>query len=299
MGSYGEALDRFLAQLATARELGDRHNESLILANAGEAALRAGQLERARMLGEEALDVAQSTSSKVREREARLQLSITCEACDDYAAALEHYKAHHVLEREMQAAEARRSTQAQALRSAIERAQRETARLRRENRVLERQARQDALTGLANRRAFDDALATRLVDARESGAALAVVAFDLDHFKSINDRYTHAAGDSVLREAANVLRAVCRASDLAARIGGEEFVLLLPGADRKAACAIAERVRAELAFRPFAALAPGVRVTLSAGVAVDNGEGSAEDLLRAADAALYRAKGEGRDRVCA
>ena len=298
LGCYGEALDRFLAQLATARDLGDRHNESLILANAGEAALRAGQLERARMLGEEALDVAQSTSSKVREREARLQLSITCEACDDYAAALEHYKAHHVLEREMQAAEARRSTQAQALRSAIERAQRETARLQRENRVLERQARQDALTGLANRRAFDDALAARLVEARESGASLAVVAFDLDHFKSINDRYTHAAGDSVLREAANVLRAVCRASDLAARIGGEEFVLLLPGADRTAACAIAERVRAELAFRPFAALAPGVRVTLSAGVAVDTGAGSADDLLRTADAALYRAKGEGRDRVC-
>jgi diguanylate cyclase (GGDEF)-like protein len=129
--------------------------------------------------------------------------------------------------------------------------------------------------------------------------ALAVVAFDLDHFKSINDRYTHAAGDSVLREAANVLRAHCRSSDLAARIGGEEFVLLLPGADRKAAYAVAERVRAEVATREFAALARGVRVTLSAGVAVDAGHGCAEELLRAADAALYRAKGEGRDRVCA
>ncbi len=299
LGAYGEALERFLAQLATARALGDRHNESLILANAGEAARQAGQLERARELGEEALAVAQATSSKVREREARLQLSLTCEAAGDCAAALAHYKVHHALERETNAAEARRVAQAQALRGAVEKAQREAARLRRENRVLERQARQDALTGLANRRAFDDALAIRVTEAREAGTALAVVAFDLDHFKSINDRYTHAAGDAVLRDTANVLRAHCRASDLAARIGGEEFVLLLPGADRDAACAIAERVRAELAWRAFAALPPGVRVTLSAGVAVDAGHGCGEELLRAADAALYRAKDEGRDRVCA
>jgi len=299
LGRYNEALERLLAQRSTARALGDRHNESLILSNAGEAARRSGQLERARMLGEEALAIAQTTSSKVREREARLQLSLTCEATGDYAAALAHYKIHHALEREMDAAEARNVIQAQALRCAVEKAQQEAARLQRENRVLECQAHQDALTGLANRRAFDDALARRVAESRETGMALAVVAFDLDHFKSINDRYTHAAGDSVLRDAANVLRAHCRSSDLAARIGGEEFVLLLPGADRDAACAVAERVRAEVASREFAALAPGVRVTLSAGVAVDAGQGCADELLRAADAALYRAKGEGRDRVCA
>ena len=126
---------------------------------------------------------------------------------------------------------------------------------------------------------------------------LAVVAFDLDHFKSINDRHTHAAGDAVLRETANVLRSHCRGSDLAARIGGEEFVLLLPGADRDAACAVAGRVRAELAFRTFAALPPGVRVTLSAGVAVPS-HGGADALLSAA-MPLSTAQRQGRDRVCA
>jgi diguanylate cyclase (GGDEF)-like protein len=296
LGCHDDALERFLAQLPTARALGDRHNESLILNNAGEAARRSGQLARARVLGEEGLAIAQATSSKDRERDARLQLSLTCEAAGDYAAALAHYKVHHALEREMHAAETRRVTQAQALRGAVEQVQRESSRLRRENRVPERQ---DALTGLANRRAFDDALAARLGEARKAGTPLAVVAFDLDHFKSINDRHTHAAGDSVLREVASALRRHCRTSDLAARIGGEEFVLLLPGADRAAACAIAERVRAEVAFRPFSALAAGIRVTLSAGVAVDTGHGRADELLCAADAALCRAKSEGRDRVCA
>src|SRR5688572_15061968 len=298
LGCYDEALERFLALIDPARALGDRHNESLILSNAGEAARLAGRLDQARALGEQALAVAQATGSKVREREARIDLSLTCEALEDFASALAHYKVHHALEREMRAAEGRRVTQAQALRSAVENAQREAARLRQENRLLERQARQDALTGLANRRAFDDALVARVAEARSNDVSLAIVAFDLDHFKSINDRYTHAAGDAVLREAASVLRTYCRSSDLAARIGGEEFVLLLPGADLAAACAIAERVRAEIAFRAFTPLPPGVRITLSAGVAVDTMQGDAEELLRAADAALYRAKGEGRDRVC-
>ena len=156
-----------------------------------------------------------------------------------------------------------------ALRSAVEHAQREAARLRRENRVLERQARQDALTGLANRRAFDDALAARVAEAREAGTPLAVVAFDLDHFKSINDRYTHAAGDAVLREAANVLRAYCRRRTSRRASAARSSCCCCPARIVPRRCAIAERVRAELAFRPFAALAPGVRVTLSAGVAVD------------------------------
>ena len=305
LGRAAEALERFLAQLDVARAQGDRHHESLILANLGEACRLLGDYTRSRELCEEALAVAQATASKVREQQAHRQLSLTCEASGDLAAALAHYKAHHVLERETQAAEGRRIAQAQALRAEIDRAQQETAKLRREsldlkreNRELERQAHEDPLTGLANRRVFDDALEARLVDARVQGRPLALVLFDLDRFKSINDRFTHAAGDAVLREVAGLLRAHCRASDIAARIGGEEFVLLLREADRDTAFAVAERVRTECAGRDWSAIAPGLAVTISAGVAVDPGTDTGAALLRQADVALYRAKRAGRDRVC-
>jgi diguanylate cyclase (GGDEF)-like protein len=304
-GCFAEALERFLAQIPAARALSDRYNESLLLANAGEACRRLGQHDRARTLCEEALTVAQATSSKVREQQARLQLSLACEATGDVKSALEHYKAHHALERETHAAEARRRAEAQSLRGQIERMEEEAAQLarvrldlERENRVLERQAREDPLTGLANRRAFDDAFPARLADARAAGRPLAVALFDIDRFKTVNDRFTHAIGDAVLREVAALLGAHCRASDVAARIGGEEFVLLLREADRASALAVAGRVRTEVAARDWSAVAEGLTVTISAGVAADPGTGSAADLLRAADDALYRAKRAGRDRVC-
>jgi diguanylate cyclase (GGDEF)-like protein len=303
-GRVRDALAQFLALLPVAREQGDVYNESLLLANAGEAARLGGDLAQSRSLCEQALAIAEAIPSKVREQQARLQLSLTCEAAGDLAGALAHYKAHHALERDMHAGEARRVAEAQALRSEIERAREEAAKLKRaqrdltrENRKLTRQAREDALTGLANRRAFDAALDARLSDARAHGRPLAIVLFDIDRFKSINDRYTHAMGDAVLRDVASLLRAHCRASDLAARIGGEEFVLLLREADRDAALHVAERVRSEIQARDWSKVAPGLAVTISAGVAVDPGEGTAAALLRDADVALYEAKRAGRNRV--
>jgi diguanylate cyclase (GGDEF)-like protein len=303
-GRVDEALRRFLALLPLAREHGDRYHESLLLANAGEAARLQGDLSQSRTLCEEALAVAHAIGSKVREQQARLQLSLTCERAGDLAAALAHYKSHHALEREMHAGEARRLAEAQALRAEIERAREEAAKLRRaqrdltrENRKLTRQAREDALTGLANRRAFDAALDARLPDARSNGRPLAVVLFDVDRFKSINDRFTHAVGDAVLRSLGAILRAHCRASDIAARIGGEELALLLREADRDSATHVAERVRREVEAHDWSALAPGLAVTISGGVAVDSGQGTAAALMREADVALYEAKRGGRNQV--
>ncbi|MGN7160531.1 diguanylate cyclase [Sphingomonas sp. SAFR-052] len=153
----------------------------------------------------------------------------------------------------------------------------------------------DPLTGVANRRAFDAALTSRF-EASIVGPA-AVVIFDLDHFKAVNDRFGHAAGDRVLSDFANVLRATVRSEDLVARLGGEEFAAVIRG-DIDAARTVCERVRKNVEEMQ-SAIGEGlsVRVTVSAGIAPIAPFGSAASALAAADAALYRAKAEGRNRL--
>jgi diguanylate cyclase (GGDEF)-like protein len=162
--------------------------------------------------------------------------------------------------------------------------------------MVERQALVDGLTGLANRRAATDALHAEAARAARLQTPLAVVLADLDGFKDVNDEYGHAVGDEVLRVFADVLRQTVRESDVAGRWGGEEFLLLLPGADEEGAVQLAERVRVGFADRSIPG-APSLRVSASFGVAEYAGEANSEALLAAADGALYRAKRAGRDRV--
>jgi diguanylate cyclase (GGDEF)-like protein len=158
----------------------------------------------------------------------------------------------------------------------------------------------DPLTGLVNRRRFDERLAEALTGAVGIRAPFSLVLADLDHFKRVNDTYGHPAGDAVLVELARRLEARRRADDTLARLGGEEFALLVARADKAGATAAAERVRRDIGARPFV-LDDGVRLdlTVSLGVATypDDG-GDAATLLARADEALYRAKHGGRDRVC-
>ncbi|MCZ2812244.1 GGDEF domain-containing protein [Modestobacter sp. VKM Ac-2979] len=152
----------------------------------------------------------------------------------------------------------------------------------------------DPMTGLYNRLT----LADRFVQAQEreaaTGGSLALVMCDVDHFKSVNDTYGHARGDAVLQELADRLRTGLRSTDVAYRIGGEEFVVLLPGRDAAGAQRVAERMRAAVADTPVA----GLRVTVSAGaVSAPAAQASLPELLWAADAALYAAKDAGRNRV--
>ena len=155
---------------------------------------------------------------------------------------------------------------------------------------LKAEARVDALTGLLNRRGFEERLAVEIARATRDGARLAVVTFDLDHFKAVNDEQGHEAGDRALVALAAVIRGHVRGGDLAARWGGEEFVVVLPGADAEAARTLAERVRGALA-------AAGLGVTVSAGVGVAEAPFDPRALLAAADAAMYAAKRAGRDRT--
>jgi diguanylate cyclase (GGDEF)-like protein len=171
----------------------------------------------------------------------------------------------------------------------------ENARL---HRIVERQALVDGLTGIANRRQCEDALTAEIAQAERLGSTLTLVLADLDDFKAVNDAHGHAVGDDVLRSFAAALRATVRDSDLAGRWGGEEFLLLLPGADGVGGAQLAERVREAFAERSSAGRdGEIVSVSCSFGVAQHRtGEGQRE-LFAAADRALYRAKRAGKNRV--
>jgi diguanylate cyclase (GGDEF)-like protein len=153
----------------------------------------------------------------------------------------------------------------------------------------------DGLTGLLNRRRLMELASTELERSRRYGSALALVSLDLDHFKKINDEHGHAAGDRVLKQVAALCREALRQGDLAGRIGGEEFVLVLPHVDADAAEHLAERLRS--LFEHKLSVAPGWPVTASFGVAVFAPGMSLADLLQKADMALYQAKAAGRNRV--
>jgi diguanylate cyclase (GGDEF)-like protein len=166
--------------------------------------------------------------------------------------------------------------------------------------IVKRQAITDPLTGLANRRRFVEALEAELSRAERFQTKLAVVIADLDDFKNVNDTYGHEVGNDVLRAFADLITGTLRDVDVAARLGGEEFAMLLPQTDLDGGLALAERIRSE--FAASSIVTPDgvpLRVTSSFGVASSPLTSTVDGLLRAADGALYRAKAEGKDRVAA
>jgi diguanylate cyclase (GGDEF)-like protein len=160
-------------------------------------------------------------------------------------------------------------------------------------------ARTDAKTGLLNAVAWQREADSRIRRAQRTGQPVALLLADIDHFKRVNDTYGHLAGDEVLIGTATTLVRHVRAGDVSGRFGGEEFVVLLPGADGREACLIAERLRERVAAITLPAAGAEMTVTVSIGVAALGTHGSELfELLAAADAAVYRAKESGRDQVC-
>jgi len=157
----------------------------------------------------------------------------------------------------------------------------------------------DFLTGLLNRRAFTDIASSQIGSALRHGWPVALILFDIDHFKRVNDTYGHDAGDAVLIEIAALARRMFREGDFVARHGGEEFVALAPHCDLNSAIALAERLRSTIAEASIS-LPDGRQATVTASfgvVAMKSPGDTLETLLRGADRALYAAKEGGRDRV--
>ena len=320
------AAERSQAAMEIARAHGHRRNEATALANLAEELAIAGQPERALALLEtwrldpardaaymithhldtrggicvalgrydeairlfsQALDVAESKSAAMMFCE---HLAGAYEKNGDFPAALVAYKRFHLLYCQVASEAAQRNARVAAVRMETEqaKARAEQERLRADG--LLRMSLEDPLTGLANRRRLDEELGDR-------GRSCAVALIDVDHFKRVNDSYSHQTGDEVLRALGGLLRAGCRGADLAARYGGEEFAVLLRGLTADEVAEAAERIRRAVAEFDWGVIAAGLAVTVSVGVALCGETETPAELLSLADRRLYQAKRGGRDRV--
>lgn len=193
---------------------------------------------------------------------------------------------------------------ARAYEALEERIAERTRELQEANALLARQAEElrelsirDALTGLHNRRSFNERLPQLFEMARRYDRPLALACLDIDNFKQINDTLLHTGGDQVLRLVAEILRETVRQSDPIARIGGEEFAIVMPETSLETAQAACDRLRQTIERYDWSSVSPDLRVTVSIGVADDHACPMAEELLRRADSALYQAKRLGKNRV--
>jgi diguanylate cyclase (GGDEF)-like protein len=228
------------------------------------------------------------------------ELVLVYEDAGDLRAALGAHRQFHeaVMAQRDQVAERRgivvnAQLDVERVRQARDLARKRAAELTALNETLQHDAAHDALTGLLNRRGLDAILAAQLAGQTE----LAYVVADLDLFKSVNDDHSHPIGDEVLRRVAQLMTAAVRVGDVVARVGGEEFTLVLVDAPQERAEAVCERIRMTVAAYPWHELSPALHVTVSLGGAMATpGEGARSPATRA-DAALYRAKRHGRNRV--
>ena len=222
----------------------------------------------------------------------------------DFETALHHHEEHHAIRSRVAAQTA--GVQSRILLTTLEvtaaRHEAESSRVEAQQALLraddlEHKAYTDALTGLPNRRALDRELPGLVLRARSEGRPLAAAMIDLDHFKAVNDRHGHAVGDEALRTMAGILREATRERDLAIRTGGEEFLLVTVDATADQAAHACERLLDSVRSHPWGEIEEGLLCTVSAGVAALDGTEEIADWLSRADAALYRAKAEGRDQV--
>jgi diguanylate cyclase (GGDEF)-like protein len=241
--------------------------------------------------------VSAGKSTGVIARRAMSAPLLTCSPRATLAGALEKMRENHV--RRLGVVRSGKLAGIITQSDLLEATNRQLAELSREHGQLRAAAMRDELTSLYNRRAFNEFFKEELGRVRRYGGLLALVLFDLDRFKEVNDRYGHDAGDEVIRAFARVLRDCTREVDVVARYGGEEFVTLMPAAGTRAGRIFAERVRRVLAAKEIRTSGGRLRITVSAGVCkFTRHNSSIRAMLKSADRSMYRAKHTGRNRVC-
>jgi len=317
-GHHAGALRRLDDVLRMAEEhgydsmaLGARHHRATVL-------LRQDRMPEAIPILEAALKQAIDLSERPAQLEILLSLSEALERTGQFEPALRRYKQYMALERQLRSAvaatrarmlvhlvdlESARLDAAVARNEALEHRAR-TLELEDRNRALERRtldldrrANEDALTRLSNRHHLETELPRLFAEAYAQAEPLSVVILDIDHFKQVNDTFGHAVGDTVLVRLAQLLLAARRVGDLIGRLGGEEFLLAFPGLSELAAVDVCQRLRRSVEADDWSAIRPGLRVTVSLGVCARSDEATVEQVLERADAAMYRAKRAGRNRV--
>jgi diguanylate cyclase (GGDEF)-like protein len=325
VGEAASALEWLEQSRDLARADGNRYAEAQALLSRGEALIELGELDRARDELQTALDTAESIGARRFVRNAYRALSTVAEQMDDHALALRNFRRFHEVDDEIYSAEQNRRVQSVLVQAQVERSQRDADLLRQANNELtamndelvrantekaellerlslqtaelERQTREDSLTGIYNRRHLDAELATEVERARRFQRELAVVMADIDYFKKVNDNFSHAIGDAVLREVADILKNGVRSIDIVARYGGEEFSLLLLETSAVRAIQLCERLRTAIEEHDWSRIADGLRITMSFGIAAASAGLSPAEVLGRADANLYHAKVMGRNRV--
>ncbi|WP_088285238.1 GGDEF domain-containing protein [Ideonella sp. A 288] len=223
-------------------------------------------------------------------------LYLACRTLELPIEALQHFERYEHLLRQRAASQLRAQSELLVTRLEVERAHFEAQTERARAAEMARHANHDALTGLGNRRHVESHLPALLARAHERQQSLALVVVDIDHFKLTNDRHGHLCGDRVLVMLAQMLRENTRAADLLARIGGEEFLIVLPDTEFARAIEVCERLRERVAGHDWDTLSPGLSVTVSVGLA-QTPPYDQDGLFELADRALYRAKQAGRNRV--
>lgn len=250
----------------------------------GDVLFRAGHLQQARTVMTDALALADESPQIDHQVNTVSKLAEILEALGHTADALALHKRFHSLY-------VRQSGEIASRRARIEEIRAEAEQLRSRAATLADQALSDPLTGIANRRSFDQILN------RLAGTPIAIAIVDLDSFKAINDRFSHIVGDAVLQRVAQAIVAQIGPHGHAARLGGEEFALIFPDASQATAAAFCEGVRVAICSTLWTDLAPELVVTVSIGLATGDGDTPSGELLQAADNRLYIAKANGRDQV--